>query len=79
MVRFTVHSLGEHQIENLVVTGPFKEIVMTMAELFLASYSGDPQDDLDLHLAKARSSSILLHPQKRSISSFLIPHLLALA
>jgi hypothetical protein len=52
MVRFTVHSLGEHQIENMVVTGPFKEIVMTMAELFLTTYVGDPQEDLDLHFAR---------------------------
>lgn len=52
MVRFTVHSLGEHQIKEMMITGPFKDIVMSMAELFLATYGGDPSKDLDLELAK---------------------------
>lgn len=51
MVRFTVHNLGEHTIENMVVSGPFKEIVMSMAELFLATYDGPPDGDLDFHFA----------------------------
>lgn len=52
MVRFTVHNLGEHTIENMVVSGPFKEIVMTMADLFLATYTGPPAGDLDFHFAQ---------------------------
>jgi len=44
MVKFTVHHLGEHTIENMVVSGPFKEIILTMADLFLATYTGDPKE-----------------------------------
>ena len=52
MVRFIVHNLGEHTIDNLVVTGPSKDIIMTMAEMFLASYTGPPDSDLDYHFAE---------------------------
>ncbi|MCP3891766.1 MAG: hypothetical protein GY702_23290 [Desulfobulbaceae bacterium] len=52
MVRFTVHNLGEHTIENMVVSGPFKDIVMTMADMFLATYDGPPNGDLDFHFAQ---------------------------
>ena len=47
MVRFTVHNLGEHTVDNMVVSGPFKEIIMQMIEMFLASYTGPPEGDLD--------------------------------
>ncbi len=55
MVRFTVHNLGEHTIDNMLVTGPFRSIVMEMAEMFLAGYTGStgPGDkDLDYHFAE---------------------------
>ncbi len=52
MVRFTVHNLGEHTIDNLQVSGPFKEIVMQMAELFLAGHQGPPDADLDFSFAE---------------------------
>ena len=52
MVRFTVHTLGEHTIDNMVVTGPCKEIIMEMAELFLASYTGPVNGDLDYPFAE---------------------------
>lgn len=52
MVRFTVHNLGEHTIDNMQVNGPFKEIVMEMADMFLATYSGPPEADLDLYFAR---------------------------
>lgn len=48
MVKFTVHHLGEHTVENMIVTGPFKEIILTMADLFLATYTGDPKE-MDYH------------------------------
>lgn len=47
MVRFTVHTLGEHVIDNMVVTGPCRDIIMTMTEMFLAVYNGPPDSDLD--------------------------------
>jgi hypothetical protein len=50
MVKFTVHHLGEHTVENMIVNGPFKEIVLTMADLFLATYTEDPKD-MDYHFA----------------------------
>jgi|GEM_PF-1164568 len=52
MVRFTVHNLGEHTIDNLVVNGPFKAIIMEMAEMFLASYEGPVEADLDYQFAE---------------------------
>jgi hypothetical protein len=52
MVRFTVHTLGEHVIDNMVVTGPCRDIIMTMAEMFLATYSGPPDGDLDYAFAE---------------------------
>jgi hypothetical protein len=52
MVRFTVHTLGEHLIDNMVVTGPCRDIIMTMAEMFLATYSGPPDGDLDYAFAE---------------------------
>ena len=52
MVRFRVHHLGEHTIDNLQVSGPFKEIVMEMADMFLAGYQGPPNADLDLFFAQ---------------------------
>lgn len=52
MVRFTVHSLGEHTIENLVVSGPSKDIISEMINMFLASYNGPPDEDLDYHFVQ---------------------------
>jgi len=52
MVRFTVHSLGTHTIDNLQITGPFQDIVQSMADIFLATYHGSPETDLDLALAQ---------------------------
>lgn len=52
MVRFTVHTLGEHVIDNMVVTGPCRDIIMTMAELFLAAYQGPSDGDLDYAFAE---------------------------
>ena len=52
MVGFFVHSLGEHCISNMDVSGPCREIVIAMRELFLATYSGPPEADLDLALAQ---------------------------
>jgi len=52
MVRFTVHTLGEHLIDNMVVTGPCRDIIMTMAEMFLATYTGPPNGDLDYAFAE---------------------------
>lgn len=50
MVRFTVHHLGEHSVENMIVSGPFKDIILTMADLFLSTYNGDPRD-MDYYFA----------------------------
>ena len=52
MVKFTVQNLGEHTIDNMVVSGPFKAIIMEMAELFLTSYTGPAEGDLDYHFAE---------------------------
>ena len=52
MVRFTVHNLGDHVIDNMVVTGPYRDIIMTMAEMFLATYSGPADGDLDYAFAE---------------------------
>jgi len=52
MVRFTVHNLGEHTIDNLQASGPFKEIVMEMADIFLAGFQGSPGADVDLYFAE---------------------------
>lgn len=52
MVKFTVHTLGEHVIDNMVVTGPCRDIIMSMAEMFLATYSGPPDGDLDYAFAE---------------------------
>jgi len=52
MVKFTVQNLGEHTIDNMVVSGPFKAIIMEMAEMFLASYTGPIEGDLDYHFAE---------------------------
>ncbi len=52
MVRFTVHNLGEHTIDNMVISGPFKAIIMEMVEMFLASYTGPVEGDLDYHFAE---------------------------
>ncbi len=55
MVRFTVLNLGEHTIDNMVVSGPFRSIVMEMAEMFLAGYTGSTgteEKDLDYHFAE---------------------------
>lgn len=51
MVRFTVPHLGEHVIDNMTVTGPCSDIILQMANLFLAEYNG-PDDERDLHFAK---------------------------
>ncbi|PHR26720.1 MAG: hypothetical protein COA36_11275 [Desulfotalea sp.] len=50
MVKFTILHLGKHSVENMVVTGPCKEIILTMADLFLATYTGVPQER-DYHFA----------------------------
>jgi hypothetical protein len=52
MVKFTVHTLGEHIIDNMVVSGPFRDIIMSMADMFLAAYSGPPDGDLDYAFAE---------------------------
>ncbi len=52
MVRFSVHNLGEHTIDNMVVSGPFKAIIAEMREMFLAGYTGSPREDLDYHFAR---------------------------
>ena len=52
MVKITVQNLGEHTIDNMVVSGPFKEVIMEMAEMFLASYTGPADGDLDYHFAE---------------------------
>lgn len=52
MVRFTVLHLGEHTIENLMITGPNKDILMEICELFLTTYHGPSDADLDYLLAK---------------------------
>ena len=52
MVKFTVHALGEHVIENMFITGPYRDIIMTMAEMFLATYSVSPDGDLDYAFAE---------------------------
>ena len=51
MVKFTVLHLGEHTVENMIVSGPFKDIVLTMADLFLATYTGNAKD-MDYHFAQ---------------------------
>lgn len=55
MVRFTAHTLGEHIIDNMVVTGPFRAIIMEMVEMFLAGYTastGPDERDMDYHFAE---------------------------
>ncbi len=52
MVRFTVNNLGEHTIDNMVISGPFKAIIMEMVEMFLATYTGPVEEDLDYHFAE---------------------------
>lgn len=52
MVRFRINHLGEHSVDNMVVTGPNKMIIMEMIDLFLAGYTGPPDGDLDYHFAK---------------------------
>jgi hypothetical protein len=52
MVRIFVHNLGEHSIDRMVVSGPCREIIMTMAEMFLATYGGPPHADLDYAFAR---------------------------
>jgi hypothetical protein len=51
MVRFTVLTLGEHVIDNMVVSGPCRDIITAMAEMFLATYTGSADDDLDYAFA----------------------------
>lgn len=51
MVRFTILNLGEHTVENMVVSGPFKDIVLAMAEMFVATYTGPPEE-MDYQFAK---------------------------
>ena len=50
MVKFTVHHLGEHTVENMIVTGPCRDIILTMADLFLATYAGE-REERDYHFA----------------------------
>ena len=52
MVKFTVHNLGEHTIDNMIVSGPFKDIVVEMAEMFLLTYTGPANGDLDYPFAE---------------------------
>lgn len=52
MVKFTVQHLGEHTIANMVVSGPFKEIVMQMAGVFLAGFTEPPESDMDYNFAE---------------------------
>jgi hypothetical protein len=52
MVKFTVHNLGEHTIDNMLVSGPFRAIIMEMTEMFLATYTGPADGDLDYHFAE---------------------------
>jgi hypothetical protein len=52
MVTFTIHNLGKHTIDNMIVSGPFKDIVMEMAEMFLLTYTGPPNEDLDYPFAE---------------------------
>ncbi len=52
MVKFRVHHLGEHTIDNMIVNGPAKAIIMEMVDLFLASYTGPPDGDLDHFFAQ---------------------------
>lgn len=52
MVRFTVHTLGEHVIDNMLVTGPCRDIIMTMVDMFIAAYDGPPDGDLDYAFAE---------------------------
>ncbi len=52
MVKLTVHTLGEHTIDNLIVTGPASALLMEMLDLFLASYTGPPDGDLDYNFAE---------------------------
>ena len=45
---FTVHTVGEHVINHMVAKGPScRDIIMTMANMFFATYSGPPDGDLD--------------------------------
>lgn len=52
MVRFVVHNLGEHTIDSLVVDGPAKKVIMAMADMFLATYTGPTDVDLDYQFAQ---------------------------
>jgi hypothetical protein len=52
MVRFVVHNLGEHTIDSLVVSGPAKEVIIAMADMFLATYTGPADADLDYQFAE---------------------------
>lgn len=52
MVRFTVLNLGEHTIDNMQVSGPFREIVMEMAKTFVAGFQRTPEADIDLDFAQ---------------------------
>lgn len=52
MVKFTVHSLGEHVVDNMIVSGPCRDIVTAMVDMFLATYTGPPDGDLDYYFAE---------------------------
>lgn len=52
MVRFRVHHLGEHEVDNMMVSGPSKDIIMEMVDLFIATYHGPPDADLDYYFAQ---------------------------
>ena len=52
MVRVRIHHLGEHVIDNMVVSGPNRLIIMTQAELFLATCQGTADEDLDYLFAR---------------------------
>jgi len=52
MVKFTVHSLGEHVVDNLQVYGPAKDVIGAMLDLFLATYHGPADGDLDFEFVQ---------------------------
>lgn len=52
MVRFIVHNLGEHTIDNMLVSGPNRQVIMAMVEMFLATYTGPADGDLDYSFAE---------------------------
>jgi hypothetical protein len=52
MVRVTIHTLGEHVINNMEITGPKRDILAAVLEMFLATYTGPANVDLDYAFAE---------------------------